>query len=209
MKIKYKAQDNCWRRLAKTPTAKIIQSKRSMRKILSILFLLGIVISVKAQDNRIPDDTLMWRANRPLGFNDFTGEPIESSNLMGEAFCLILTAYDKPADSDWYKISVVAVFDRTNSWISHRAKPDEILLFQVTFNVFEVYARQLRRDLQQITTGASTQYLFQRKYAAALPLLTHTCNELKRDTRMGSDRGKLSEWNQKINKELKELEQYK
>ena len=179
-----------------------------MRKILLLLFVLGFTVSMRAQD-QLPGDTLMWRASRPLVPADFTGEPIESSSLMGEAFCLILTTFSWPADSTYTIISAQAVFDRTNSWISRRATPDEMLIFQVTFNIFEVYARKLRKEALQLHSDPFAQGVFQHKYAAAMPMLTHQCNELKRDTKMGADKARLFEWNDKVNKELKELEAYK
>ena len=179
-----------------------------MRKVLSLLFILSVALVAVAQDSQIPSDTLIWRANRPLIFNDFTGEPIESSNLMGEAFCLILTTFERPTDSMYTDISAYAVFDRTNSWMSRRTRPDEMLLFQVTFNVFEVYARKLRKLAQEIHTDPYSQMIFQKAYSSSLPLLTHECNELKRETRMGTDKVKLKEWDEKVKKELNELQAY-
>lgn len=180
-----------------------------MKKILPLLLAVGFAFSARAQDSQIPNDTLTWRDSRPLVFRDFLGEPIESSNLMGEAFCLILTSIDQPADSGHVRITVQAVFDKTNSWISRRAKPEEVLLYQVTFNIFEVYARKLRKDIYQLRSDPFAQTVFQKKYAASLPNLTFQCNELKRETRMGSDKIKLEQWDKKIKTELKELEQYK
>jgi hypothetical protein len=106
-------------------------------------------------------------------------------------------------------ISAYAVFDRTNSWMSRRTRPDEMLLFQVTFDVFEVYARKLRKLAQEIHTDPYSQMIFQKAYSSSLPQLTHECNELKRETRMGADKVKLQEWDEKVKKELKELDAYK
>ena len=171
--------------------------------------ILGLVSFAGGQDSQIPNDTLIWRDNRPLDFQDFLGEPIESSNLMGEAFCLILTTFDKPVDSTYVTISVQAVFDKTNSWISRRAKVEEMLLFQVTFNMFEVYARKLRKEALALRSDPFAQSVFQKKYALSLPSLTYKCNELKRDTRMGSNKERLLIWDAKVKSELKDLEQYK
>ena len=180
-----------------------------MKKILFLLSFVVMAVMAKSQDYQIPNDTLIWRDPRPLIFTDFLGEPIESSNLMGEAFCLILTSFEKHLDSTYVTISVQAVFDKTNSWISRRAKPEEMLLFQVTFNMFEVYARKLRKDADDLRVDPFAQSVFQRKYSSSLPSLTFKCNELKRDTKMGSDKNKLLLWDEKVKKELKDLERYK
>jgi hypothetical protein len=87
---------------------------------------------------------------------------------MGEAFCLILTTFERPVDSPYTEIGVQAVFDRTNSWISRRTRPDEMMLFQVTFNIFEVYARKLRKEAQQLRNDPFAQGVFQKKYAQSL-----------------------------------------
>ena len=182
---------------------------KHMRRTFSLLLLISFAVLTKAQDRQIPNDTLVWRMGRPLVFTDFTGEPIESSNLMGEAFCLILTSYDRPDDVSPVRISATAVFDRTNSWISRRAKQEEMLLFQVTFNIFETYARKLRKDASELRGNPYAESEFQRKYASSMTALTYQCNALKRETRMGSDKAKLLEWDDKVKKDLKELEAYR
>jgi hypothetical protein len=179
-----------------------------MRKIFILLMIVGLSITARAQENLIPCDTLIWREGRPLKISDFKGEPIESSNLMGEAFCMILTSYEFSYDSVDNRISAVAVFDNTNSWISSRVRKVEIsLLFQVTFNLFEVNARKLRKVGRDLRFDPDAEKIFHRKYISTLSALNYQCNELKRDTRMGADKCKLQEWDKKIKKELKDLEE--
>jgi hypothetical protein len=161
----------------------------------------------RSQTSQLPEDTLMWSENRPLILSDFKGEAIESPNLMGEAYCMILTTYDQPADSSGVTLSAHAIFDRTNSWISKRTRKEgNALLFQVTFNMFEVYARKLRHDAEELRSNSDAEAIFHARYLSAMSVLTYKCNELKRDTRMGADRVRLKDWDEKIKKELKSIQ---
>ena len=160
-----------------------------------------------AQTSQLPEDTLMWSENRTLLLSDFKGVAIESPNMMGEAYCMILTTYDQPTDTSPVILSAYAIFDKTNSWISKKTRKEgNALLFQVTFNMFEITARKLRQDADELRSNPDAETIFHTHYLSAMSLLTYKCNELKRDTRMGADRARLREWDEKVKKELQGIQ---
>jgi len=104
---------------------------------------------------------LVWRVNRPLVFDDFSGEPIESSNLMGEPFALSWPPLSGRRLDVHRHIGLCCLW-QNQLLDERRTRPDEMLLFQVTFNVFEVYARKLRKLAQEIHTDPYSQMIFRK-----------------------------------------------
>ena len=158
----------------------------------------------------ISNDTLHWNESRPLTWDDFKAEPMEGVGLMGEVFCMNSANYNRPNAFQKSRFKVVAIFDRTKSWINDEAKSDAgLLYFQVVFNIYEVHARSLRKDLATSKFGMDPAPQFQEKYNTSMTNLTNEYNQFRRETKMGVDKDALTAWNTKVLDELKALEEYK
>jgi len=180
----------------------------TMRYILTGLFF-GLLLSVKAQ-TPVSNDTLQWNENRPLSWSDFKGEPMEGVGLSGEVFCMNLANYERPNAFQKTKFKVVAIFDRTKSWINTEAKSDVgLTYFQVMFNIYEVHARNLRKDLATSKFKADPNPEFQEKYNTSMTNLINEFNQFRRETKMGLDTAALATWKTKVKEELTTLEEYK
>jgi len=176
-----------------------------MKYILTGL-LLAMLVSAKAQTN----DTLQWNENRPLTWDDFRGEPMEGIALNGEAFCMNQANFERPNIFQKTKFKVVAIFDRTKSWINKDFKSDIALTyFQVMFDIYEVHARSLRRDLSTSKFGADPNPQFQEKYNDSMTNLINEFNQFRKETKLGADTKALMTWKEKVNEELKALDNYK
>lgn len=156
------------------------------------------------------NDTLHWQASRPLTWDDFKGEPIEGIGMAGEAFCMNLANFNRPNAFKKTKFTVLAIFDRTKSWIDPEAKAESLLAyFQVMFNIYEVHARYLRKDLAESKFGYDPTPLFQEKYNASMTKLMNQFNQFRRETKMGRDQKKVEEWKLKIEEELDSLASFR
>jgi len=179
-----------------------------MRYLLSIIFSVCL-LSVLGQTTT-SNDTLNWQESRPLKLDDFKGEPIEGIGLAGEAFCMNLANFKKPNAFQKTRFTVVAIFDRSKSWIDPEAESENLLsYFQIMFNIYEIHARYLRKDLAESKFGLDPSPLFQEKYNASMSSLMNQFNQYRRETKMGSDQKKVEEWKLKIDEELNSLSEYK
>jgi hypothetical protein len=179
-----------------------------MRYLLTIL--LGLIFLTTQAQTTISNDTIHWRESRPLTWDDFKGEAIEGIGLTGEAFCMNAAGFKKPNAFQKSAFDVVAMFDRAKSWMDPKAKSDEgLMFFQIMFNIYEVHARSLRKDLATSKFPFDPSALFQEKYNASMTNLTNEFNEFRRETKLGTDSDALKRWKIKVDEELNTLDEYK
>ena len=157
-----------------------------------------------------------WCENEPLTWDDFRGKPNYSERYLAAVFVSFVykTNYDK--DNNNLIIYLHAMHDRKNSW----KRKDRVLTSydlnheQIHFNIQEVYARRHRKKIKEIIFSDSVNTLIQvRKilndihweyyYSAK-----NAQKEYYAETDYGNIVDKQMEWNSKIEKELKELEDY-
>jgi hypothetical protein len=177
----------------------------------SQLLIIGLLLGCFANGQTgSPNDTLHWGENRKLAWSDFKGEPLEYTGFMGESFCMMTANFERPTIFSKTNFKVYAIFDRTKSWVSSNAKSDNCLLyFQIMFNLYELNARKLRKDLSETKFGADPNPLFQEKYNNSMTALTNEFNEFRKETKMGQDNDALVNWDKKVRDNLKLLENFK
>ena len=182
-----------------------------MKKIVSLLaatFLFCLTINVHAQPKN-PNDTIHWRAGKPLSWEDFKGKPKKANGLTGEAFCMNYSKYEKPNPLKKTKYKVFAIWDRGKSWIDPKVKtPEELLYYQTLFNIYELNARKLRKEFSETKFGINPDQLFQAKYNSFNEALMDECRQYESETGSGTDRDEVKKWSEKINSELKLLDKY-
>lgn len=170
----------------------------------------GLILAcqVFAQSN-LPNDTLHWNENRKLSWDDFRGEPLDYTGFHGEAFCMNLANYERPDAFAKTTYKVIAVFDRTKSWITPKAKTDQGLqYFQVMFDLYELHARALKKELSELTPGGDPGAVFQEKYNNSMTALTDEFNEFRKETRLGQDAEVLAKWYQRTREKLRLHDSY-
>ncbi len=179
-----------------------------MRYFLTIFFGLSL-LTAQGQTN-VSNDTIQWRESRPITWDDFKGEPMEGVGLAGEVFCMNLANFERPNAFQKTKFKVVAIFDRKISWIDKDSRTETgLIYFQVMFNIYEVHARNLRKDLATSKFGYDPTPLFQEKYSNSMTNLASEFNQFRRETKMGADVDALMIWKKRVEDELMALEEYR
>jgi hypothetical protein len=171
----------------------------------------GIILAIQifAQSNLV-NDTLHWNENRKLSWNDFKGEPLDYTGFQGEAFCLNMANFERPHAFSKTIFKVTAVFDRTKSWFNPEARTDGgLLYFQVMFDLYELHARELRKELSETKFGKDPNAVFQEKYNNSMTALTNEYNEFRKETKLGKDSNALRDWHYKTQEKLILLDNYK
>lgn len=174
------------------------------------LIVLIIAISINSYGQaEISSDTLHWSSNRLLSWDDFKGEPIEGIGLHGEVFCMNLANFERPNAFQKTKFKVVAIFDRTKSWIIEEYQSDiGLTYFQIMFNIYEVHARGLRKELTNSKFGSDPTPIFQEKYNNSMTYLIDEFNQFRKETKLGRDTKILMEWKNKVEEELMALNDF-
>ncbi|MFO7657440.1 MAG: hypothetical protein R6W78_10260 [Bacteroidales bacterium] len=176
-------------------------------KLLSIVIItLLTTANLAFGQNQQTSDTITWSEEYRLTWMDFRGEPLEFTGLGAEATCFLFASYSRPTAFSKVKCKVNAVFDRSKSWVSPKAKNELALTwFGLMFDLYELHARKLRKDFSETKFPTDPDPLFQQKYNNAMTNLTNEFNELRKQTKMGTDSEALKYWKDKISKTLDEL----
>jgi len=172
------------------------------------LFLLLLFPSAIFSQSKNLNDTLHWKESKPLSWQDFKGKP--KNGMSGEAFCMLMANYEKPNPLKKTKFKIAAVWDRKKSWIAPDSKTaDELLYYQVLFDIYEVHARKLRKEFSETKFGLNPEAEFRGKYNTATENLTEEANDYRDETNEGADIAAVKKWNEKIKEEFKQLEKFK
>jgi Predicted secreted Zn-dependent protease len=159
-----------------------------------------------SQDNN--DAIIYWSKNKRLIWSDFKGKasPLDStSDNVAIASTDISILYENTGRRLTFK--VVSYFRKNKSWT--RDTISEILLKheQGHFDISELYARKLRKFLQNFNPKQSAQVL-----ESGINLLTLEADAFQEkydeETEHGKLKAKQAEWNNLINEELEQLNEY-
>ena len=163
------------------------------------------ILSLTSYSQALSNDTIHWIDYRKLSWEDFKGEPIDLQGMYGQSMMVILADYHKytlflPAHT-----TVETVFDRKNSWIASNAKTElSLKYYQVMFDIYEVYARRLKKEFKETKFGVNPEKVFKEKYNAILTALSDRNKQYLKETKMGTDSESIEKWQKIIQSELKE-----
>lgn len=178
-----------------------------MKLFFILLFVALSPCKVFSQERPLSSDTLHWKANRLLTWDDFKGKPVEGIGFFGEALCQNAANFQKLTGFSKTQTYVHAVFDRRNSWIDPAKKSDQgLLYFQVMFNLFEAHARELRKALQETKLGFNPTRKFEELHGISMSKLADEYSLFRQETKAGSDPVALERWNSKISERLNSLQ---
>lgn len=156
------------------------------------------------------NDTLHWNESRRLTWADFKGEALEYTGFAGECFCMNLANFERPNFFSKTTFTVISVFDRSKSWVSPKTKNGiGLLFFQTMFDLYELHARELRKELSGTKFGADPTAVFQEKYNTSMTALTNEYNEFRKETKLGQDSDALLRWARKVKEGLNSLNDYR
>lgn len=178
-----------------------------MKLSLSLLLILNVTSICVAQDN---PDYLLWNSNHELTLDDFG---IKKSDPSYNSFAqFTVEQYVSGLDfmTKNFNKKVKNLMIKSASWIDTTQNVQESLKYhQILFDISEVYARKLRKDLKenrkQIAKGLSIVNDLSAKNSAEF---AKRRLEYDGDTEYGKNSQKLLLWDQKIKQELGELSDY-
>ncbi|NEM97805.1 DUF922 domain-containing protein [Pontibacter burrus] len=165
----------------------------------------GIIAS---EESKKATTHIAWSADRPLTWGDFKAQP-DSLNPH-HALTAANLAVDAKCNANKLEYDVKCVFLANESWTKN-IKSDKLLQHeQLHFDLTEVHARQLRKELKALGTVCPD----------ARPKLAATVNaafarwkaeqdKFDAQSKHGLDATVSAEWEQTIAARLKQLENYK
>ncbi len=170
-------------------------------------YLATAPVAASAPDNTIVDQ-ITWSEERRLTWDDFRALP-DSLNPH-HAVTAANLAVDIKCSANEFKYNVRCIFLPTQSWSKNKRSEKLLHHEQLHFDLTEVHARQLRRQLLQLGTSCPE----------AKKNLTETVNkafevwkaeqdQFDEASRHGLDQEVSAKWAQSINGRLKLLEKYK
>lgn len=147
-----------------------------------------------------------WRESRRLSWDDFKGAVPEESKHNAKTHYDLVYSWDCKSGMPKYK--VVAVFDRSLSWVRPDKKSDSLLGHeQGHFDLVEIYARKLRRLLStaKIRCGDNhkTKQEVDKLYKKNKEAMEAEQQRYDLETNYGADLGRQKEWEDKLEEQLK------
>ncbi len=182
-----------------------------MKKI--IILLLFISKIAFAQSSSFENDSiLIWNENRKITWDDFKSQnKVHSYERASAVITPGLIAYpNNIEESKIKKVKIIATVYKNKSW--YKIKEDYILNHeQVHFNITEIYARKFRKELAKIEESGD------KINANTFLSLFHKIedehwefqSQYEDETQRGTNFNQQKIWNEKIQKLLNELDDFK
>lgn len=153
-------------------------------------------------------DTIYWDAQRPLAWEDFHGKPDATDLESAQAATGVALAFrfrENLEAAIWeYEYDVYSYFLSDLSWYRRNDINYYLLEHEQThFNISELYARKLKKELSQLTAsntvGDEAEYIYHKiqKQHAALQ------NKYDRETKHSLNIDQELEWQKQIRDSLK------
>lgn len=170
--------------------------------------LLGLMGFVGGKKDR-PSDGLSWKATRTLTWEDFQGSP-QRAHFDALSHCGL--AMDMHSESAELVFRVEAVFDPELSWVRDAEATEYLLAHeQLHFDIYERYARELRKRLQEERYDTDYDKIperIQTHYDAVDALIREAQKRYDAETDHSTIPASQAEWALRIAAELAELQDY-
>ena len=169
---------------------------------ISIAFLLPLWLP--AQD---PGEELIeWSGNRRLTWSDYKASPDRNSDAAASTTTYLMVSYSI-RNSD-FSFRIESKFSRTRSWGLHKT-PYILAHEQGHFDIAEIFARKFYKDLKEYKFNKRTyQQDLKKIYQDILDEKEIMQNNYDRETNHSINRENQLEWLKKIEKLLKQYEDY-
>ncbi len=157
-----------------------------------------------------PPEKIEWAAAKKLSWKDYKGKYDDTRKLPAMTFIATYYNHFQNKKGDSVHIEVVPIFYPTDSYIKSDLKTKAALEnAQVLFDLYEVWARKLRKEfvVSQFQVATYSTYM-QAMYKANLQARNSEILKFKTDTKDGKDAEKQKVWAAKIKKELTDLAAY-
>jgi len=167
--------------------------------LLSLNFL--VVASAAAQSTDIP-----WTAERKLTWDDFKGRVDRGSNKAAMTDSGISMAVS--CDGNVPQTTVSCSFNPRRSWLKGDGTPELLQHEQLHFDITELFARKLRKELAGITDCGVLAKKAGALHSQMFDASSRYQDRYDRETVHGTKPEAQVEWQQRVEKELAELVDY-
>jgi len=157
------------------------------------------------------DDYIFWDENRKLAWEDFKGEPLDTSeNYSSEIIIKNPSTIERANLFSSFKLTSICVFDKRHSWVNKKFVTPSLLLYnQTIFDIYELYVRKLRKEFSETDFGIDDySEKFHRMAEKINGDLIDTIEEFRKESKIGKDENVITQWSIKIKNELEELKQF-
>lgn len=181
--------------------------KKTRNIFLAAIFLSVFnAASVDAKDN---PDRIFWTNHRILTFKDFKGNPFgdeEYADILDYVLAKISKSIVVQSKSygDVIKLKVYAAMYREDSWIKNPTDSASLRHEQGHFDLCEVYARQLRKELAYAQSVDHAKRIFDKISGKE----QEEQNKYDNDNQ-GTKEGISKQWRENLDKRLRESDAYK
>ena len=182
-----------------------------MKKIIIILILISEITF--AQSSLFENDSiLIWNENRKITWTDFKSQnKVHSYENASAVMAPGLIAYPKNIEASKIKeVKIIATVNKNQSW--YKIKEDYILNHeQMHFNITEIYARKFRKELAKIEeSGAKiSPNIFLSLFNKIDEEHWNFQSQYEDETQRGTNFNQQKIWNEKIQKLLNDLDDFK
>lgn len=184
---------------------------------LAVLFLLLFSVQIiVAQDKLVnSENVLQWQEGYGLRVEDFQKPRQANDSYSHTAYKIEFYPSEVLVDANDYiqgyeNLTVVAEFHMDKSHFNPEYEADLLPFEQLTFDITELYARKIRKRFEELKAKEEKRFSM---YNYEYNLLWKACLEYQSEFSKASNNGwesedKIAEWRNKIDQELKNLQEY-
>jgi len=180
----------------------------SMKQI-TLTFLVGILY-MTCSFAQTAEGIIFWEADKPLAWTDFKGKSVKSSPYHAQTQGALNYTFDNLGVGSYlFKLNVK--FDKQKSWSKTEEQTDNLLDHeQGHFDIYEIYGRIIIKRLKETKalTGSKFSDRVEKIFRKAFGELQKFQQEYDKATNHSKNKEKQGEWNEKLEKMLKNLEEH-
>jgi hypothetical protein len=173
----------------------------------NLKILLPILLTFLCYQKNFAQDTIYWRPDYKLKWEDFQGIP--DTNSQFGAVSRPGLKYHLSANEDSLTVGVICFFIRSKSWSKYK-KSDTLLMHeQLHFDIAELFARKLRKAFAEHKFNYPTArrdfndlFLFNKQERLKMDSL------YDKETDLSRNRKQQLLWNKKVKAELDKLKKF-
>lgn len=157
----------------------------------------------------LAQDTIYWENSKPLDWKDFQGKPKRNAIGSAEAATGVALKFRYQEDAEtaiWtYEYQVQSYFLTKKSWSKAQDRNSYLLAHEQNhFDISELYARKLKRELSKLTPSEKLGEDAKEIYHRMQVLHASTQSKYDRETKHSLNINEELEWQEKIRDSLKQ-----
>ena len=177
-------------------------------RFIALIFLVLFSQSSLSQNK---DEKIQWSEARPLNWEDFMAQPDESVSYSANTNSGISYTwnYSTASGEPVLEHEVFSNFYPNRSWVKEIKEKEYLLAHeQLHFDISELHARKLRRELENYEIGRTIRLDLKRIYNRIEAERSRMQNRFDKETSHSKNREAEMRWREFIASELEKLKKY-